>query len=65
MSKTTKSNTSTNTHKSNHNYNDLDANNDMSDELSAYSSEEDEVTSRKSRKIQPTDAADYEDGGGM
>ncbi|XP_067613837.1 uncharacterized protein [Eurosta solidaginis] len=62
MSKTAKSTTST--RKSSHNYDDRNADHydDMSDELSVSSSEEDVVNKRKSRKLQPTDVGDFEGG---
>ncbi|XP_017474656.1 PREDICTED: sperm protamine P1-type-like [Rhagoletis zephyria] len=61
MSKTTKS-----THnQSNQNNDDKEAGqyDEMSDELTVSSSDTDVVQTRKSRKLQPTDAADHGEGG--
>ncbi|XP_039962810.1 uncharacterized protein LOC126763758 [Bactrocera neohumeralis] len=65
MSKTKSATTSTRKSSHNYDYHESDQHDELSDELSISSSEDDVVATRKSRKLQPTDAADYEEGGGI
>ncbi|XP_018792081.1 PREDICTED: uncharacterized protein LOC108970862 isoform X2 [Bactrocera latifrons] len=64
MSKTKSATTSTRKSDT-YDYHEGNHHDELSDELSISSSEDDVVATRKSRKLQPTDAADYEEGGGI